>query len=85
LSDFNWTMPSRRLEDRIQELCSTVVTAGDAEWEAAMLGLKSALREHTERLRKLAGRKLASPRVNSEARTSDLRQSDLNQHRDQHH
>jgi hypothetical protein len=52
-------MPSRRLEDRIRELCSKCVNAKDtAELEPAVEKLKTALRQHTSRLRELAARKL---------------------------
>jgi hypothetical protein len=52
-------MPSRRLEDRIRELCSKCVNAKDtAELQSAIEKLKIALREHTNRLRELAARKL---------------------------
>jgi len=52
-------MPSRRLEDRIRELCSKCVEAEDpAELEPIMKKLKEALHQHTNRLRELAARKL---------------------------
>jgi predicted negative regulator of RcsB-dependent stress response len=52
-------MPSRRLEDRIRVLCAKVVTADEGEFGSAFAELNSALHEHSDRLRKLAGRKLA--------------------------
>ena len=52
-------MPSRRLEDRIRELCSIVVTAREAELEPAFSELKSALQEHTLRLRQMVADNLA--------------------------
>jgi hypothetical protein len=52
-------MPSRRLEDRIRELCLKCVEAKDpAELESAVERLKAALHQHTSRLRELAVRKL---------------------------
>ena len=52
-------MPSRRLEDRIRELCSKCVDAKDpAELEPLIEKLKAALHEHANRLRDLAARKL---------------------------
>jgi hypothetical protein len=49
----------RRLEDRIRELCAQTITArGANELEPIFSELKSALREHTERLRKNAVLKL---------------------------
>jgi hypothetical protein len=53
-------MPSRRLEDRIRELCAKAVAADSSELSAIFSELKSALHEHSERLRKLAAEKLAS-------------------------
>lgn len=57
-------MPARRLEDRIRELCSKVVAADDAEFGSTFFELNSALREHSERLRKLAAGKLAGMKMN---------------------
>ena len=52
-------MPSRRLEDRIRELCSKAVAADDsANFREVMRELREALREHSNRLRELAARKL---------------------------
>jgi hypothetical protein len=48
----------RRLEDRIRELCAMAVTAEQPELEIILAELQSALREHTERLRRLAAAKL---------------------------
>jgi hypothetical protein len=50
----------RRLEDRIRELCAMAVTAEAPELEIILSELQSALREHTERLRKLAAAKLTT-------------------------
>jgi hypothetical protein len=54
-------VPSRRLDDRIRELCSKVVSADENDLEPLIEDLKSALREHNSRLRKLAAAKLANP------------------------
>jgi len=52
-------MPSRGLEDRIRELCSKCVNAkNSSELEPAIEKLKTAIHEHTSRLRDLAARKL---------------------------
>ena len=51
-------MRARRLEDRIRELCALAVSAQDSELESIFSSLQSALREHTERIRKLAAAKL---------------------------
>jgi hypothetical protein len=52
--------PRRRLEDRIRELCARALTAQESELDAILHALRSALREHAERLRKLAAAKLVS-------------------------
>ena len=49
-----------RLEDRIRELCAKALTAQEPELHAIFHALRSALREHTERLRRLATAKLVS-------------------------
>jgi len=59
--DISWSVPSRRLDDRIRELCCQVISAGEGELEPLIEDLKSALREHNGRLRKLAAAKLANP------------------------
>ncbi len=51
----------RRLDDRIRELCAEVVLAqGTDQLEPILSELKSALHEHIERLRKMAGAKLVN-------------------------
>jgi hypothetical protein len=50
----------RRLEDRIRELCAMAVKAEGPELELILSELQSALREHTERLRRLAAAKLTT-------------------------
>lgn len=51
----------RRLEDRIRELCGKVVAARDSDgFGPALSDLKSALQEHSERLRKMAATKLVN-------------------------
>jgi hypothetical protein len=51
---------SRRLEDRIRELCRRALTASDTELDSIFSALNAALREHTEKLRRLMVIKLAS-------------------------
>jgi hypothetical protein len=51
-------MPSRRLEDRIRELCAKVIVAHEEDVGPAIAELKCALHEHNDRLRKLAATKL---------------------------
>jgi hypothetical protein len=51
----------RRLEDRIRELCGKVVAAQNSDaFGPALSELKSALSEHSERLRKMAVTKLVN-------------------------
>jgi hypothetical protein len=50
----------RRLEDRIRSLCCKALTARDNEMDAIFRDLRSALHEHTDRLRQLAAVKLFS-------------------------
>jgi RecJ-like exonuclease len=52
-------MPARRLEDRIRELCAKVSVAPETELDAALSELKSALHEHSVRLRKMAAENFA--------------------------
>jgi hypothetical protein len=52
----------RRLEDRIRDLCAKTVSAPEGELEPIISDLKAALREHTQRLRKLAAAKLIRKR-----------------------
>jgi hypothetical protein len=48
-------VPSRRLDDRIRDLCAKAVTTPDAaEFSTLIKELNRALHEHTRRLRKLA-------------------------------
>jgi len=50
---------SRRLEDRIRELCTKAVATSDpTEFDAVMQHLREALREHAKRLGQLAAAKL---------------------------
>ena len=48
----------RRLEDRIRELCAKAVSAADDELEPIIRELRTALREHSQRLRQLAAQGL---------------------------
>lgn len=50
----------RRLEDRIRLLCCKALTARDNEAEAIFRDLRSALHEHTDRIRQLAAVKFFS-------------------------
>jgi hypothetical protein len=55
----------RRLEDRIRELCAKTLIARGPELQPVLADLKSALHEHTERLRQSAVLKLVSAENNS--------------------
>jgi hypothetical protein len=48
---------NQRLEDRILQLCAKALTAPDYSLELSdvLKELKAALREHTQRIRKMAG------------------------------
>ena len=53
-------VPDRRLEDKIRALAERAVAAQDPdELKDALKELRAALREHAERLRRLAAEKLA--------------------------
>ena len=57
--DIRYLVPSRRLEDRIRELCAKAVADDDpADFNEIMQKLRESLREHANRLRELAARKL---------------------------
>jgi hypothetical protein len=45
---------SRRLEDRIRELCAAACQAPISELDAVLKKLQAALHEHNQRFRKLA-------------------------------
>lgn len=51
-------MPSRRLDDRIRDLCAKVANSNGDDYEPALSELKAALREHANRLRKMAAESL---------------------------
>ena len=61
---------SRRLDDRIRELCAKAASSPSPEVEFVLKELKAALAEHTKRLRKLAARKLAGNDGWTEKRSS---------------
>lgn len=46
-------MTTRRLDDRIRELCTKVASSRDVDYEPAIAELKAALHEHTSRLRQM--------------------------------
>ena len=52
-------VPSRRLEDRIRDLCARAVAPNTTNFTDTLAELRSALHEHVEQLRKLARQQLA--------------------------
>jgi hypothetical protein len=46
-------VPSRRLEDRIRELCAQAVASGDADFSEVLAQLRSAMHQHIEEMRKM--------------------------------
>src|SRR5438270_11948045 len=55
-----FVMPSRRLEDRIRDLCAKAATASDAETVRVLQELRQALHEHARHLRAMAADKLTA-------------------------
>jgi len=47
------SMPARRLEDRIRELCCRVLYTTGADWSAAVYELQAAIQEHSLRVSNL--------------------------------
>jgi hypothetical protein len=52
-SEVLWNVSQNRLDDRIRQLCAKVVASSNDELGSSIAELKAALREHSERLRKL--------------------------------
>jgi hypothetical protein len=59
---------SRRLEDRIRELCAAACQAPVSELDVILKKLQAALREHNERFRKLAADSLVGGRKKQKER-----------------
>ena len=55
-------VPDRRLEDHIRDLCTKAISSDDSEFASVMSELRSAMREHAQRIRTLAVRQLAGER-----------------------
>jgi hypothetical protein len=53
---------STDLEDRIRELCAKAVASDDTDFQSVTSELRSAMREHIERVRKMAVQQLAEER-----------------------
>ena len=63
-------MPSRRLEDRIRELCAKALNTQAAELDQVLIELRAGLREHNERFRRLAARRLSGDPSGKERRSA---------------
>jgi hypothetical protein len=50
------------LEDRIRELCAKAVASDDHDFQSVIWELRSAMREHIGRVRKMAVQQLAGER-----------------------
>ncbi|PYX70086.1 MAG: hypothetical protein DMG78_19950 [Acidobacteria bacterium] len=58
-----YRVPSRRIDDRIRDLCAKVARSDGNDYEPTLSELKAALREHTDGLRKMAVESLAKKAV----------------------
>jgi hypothetical protein len=47
-------VPSNRLEDRIRELCAQAIASDETDFQGVISELRSAMREHIEKVRKMA-------------------------------
>ena len=54
-----YRVPSRRIDDHIRDLCAKVAHSDGNDYEPTLSELKAALREHADRLRKMAVQSLA--------------------------
>jgi hypothetical protein len=63
-------VPSRRLEDRIRDLCRRALSAETSELEAIFAELKTCLHQHSERLRHMMVMKLATKAYSQPERRS---------------
>jgi hypothetical protein len=61
-------VPSRRLEDRIRELCAQAVVADDTTLPSVISELRSVMHEHIEGLRRMAVQQLAGKRHHEQTR-----------------
>ena len=58
-----WCVPSRRLTDRIRELCSQAASGSDANFAVILSELQIVLHDHAVRTRKMAIKQIAGPQV----------------------
>lgn len=54
------SMPSRRLEDRIRDLCREALTSSGSNFDSVLEDLRASLHEHSERLRQIMALRLAT-------------------------
>jgi len=66
---FDPAMYTRRLDDRIRQLCAKVAAAGEAEPEPLLQELLAAVHEKIERVRTLAAKQLLRREDYKERRT----------------
>jgi hypothetical protein len=64
-------VPSRRLDDRIRELCSRVNHLSDAEAEPVLRELQVAIAEKIKDLRQMAAEQLVKRKDRKERRTTE--------------
>ena len=58
-----WCVPSRRLTDRIRELCGQAASGSDANFAVILSELQIVLHDHAVRTRKMAIKQIAGPQV----------------------
>ena len=66
----NW-MPSRRLDDRLKDLCAKVIRTPDNEIEPVLKELQAAMRAKFERIRVMATFRLQTGKLPPEQRRLD--------------
>lgn len=62
-------MPSRRLEDRVRQLCAKAITARGPELERTLEELQAALHEHIGKMRKMTAEKLLGKKEDGNRRS----------------
>ncbi len=69
LEGFGWFVPSRRLEDKIRNLCALARMVRDDEAWLILSELRILLHQHVEHLRMVAAAKLSGTREFAERRS----------------
>ncbi len=62
-------VPSRRLDDRIRDLCARISHASESEYQEVLQQLRGAISEKTDRVRRMAARNLLRTQDLEERRT----------------